>query len=284
MQDKRLGRGLSALLGESKVRVEENSNDAVKLIALNKIIAGAYQPRKHFNQNELNDLANSITQNGLIQPIILRKIRDDHYEIVAGERRFRAAKIANLDKIPAIVKNISDTEALEMGIVENIQRSDLSAIEESEGYKRLIEEFSYTHDEIAKKTGKSRSHITNYLRLLSLPVAVQKLIADNTISMGHARAIINSTDPQKIAQKITQETLSVRDVEELVHQEKAKKTTHNKPHAKSPKKQELLDLSHNITKSLKAKVRMSFGDGEAGKITINFVDFNEAKRIAKKLA
>ena len=235
MQEQKLGRGLSALLGESKSKKEfipfSNKIDGenVDFIPLNKIIAGIYQPRQNFNQNELVELADSIKESGVIQPIILRKAEDDHYEIIAGERRFRASKIAGLKTIPAIVKKINNHEALELAIVENIQRSDLSPIEEARGYQRLVDEFSYTQEQIAKRTGKSRSHITNLLRLLGLPENVRDLLDRGLISMGHARAIINSIDPAKLARRIIDEELTVRDVEILVRDEKIDKINKNTP-------------------------------------------------------
>ena len=170
--DKKLGRGLSALLGESKVKsplFNPENQDAVEKINLKKIRAGVYQPRHNFEETELQDLANSIKEHGVIQPIILRKTDEDFYEIIAGERRFRAAKIANLTEIPAIVRKFSDNDALEIAIIENVQRSDLSPTEEARGYQRLIKEFSYTQEIVAKKVGKSRAHIANLLRLLTLP-------------------------------------------------------------------------------------------------------------------
>ncbi len=229
-QEKKLGRGLSALLGESKSKKETFSTIAnpdqklIELIDINKIIAGVYQPRKNFDQGELEELAESIKENGLIQPITLRKIgEEDQYEIIAGERRFRASILAGLSAIPSIVKKINNHEALEMALIENIQRSDLSLIEEANGYKKLIEEFAYTQDQIAKRVGKSRSHITNLLRLLSLPQKVRESLDQKMLSMGHARAIINSNDPEKLARRTIDESLSVRDVESLVRDEKVEK-------------------------------------------------------------
>lgn len=228
-EERKLGRGLSALLGESKSKKEtisfNNENASlIESIDLTKIVAGVYQPRKHFDEQEINELADSIREHGVIQPIILRKSdTDESYEIIAGERRFRASKIAGLKKIPAIVKKINNHEALEFAIIENVQRSDLSLIEEAQGYKQLLEEFSYTQEEIAKKLGKSRSHVTNILRLLTLPQIVRELLNQKLISMGHARAIINSNNPERLAQKIVDYSLTVRHVEEIVRIEKGEK-------------------------------------------------------------
>jgi ParB family chromosome partitioning protein len=265
-QEKKLGKGLSALLGESKskkIDLPQQTADfmeAVKLIPLNKITAGVYQPRKIFNQTELEELADSIKENGLIQPIILRKANDDDsFEIIAGERRFRATEIAGFSSIPAIVKKINNHEALELAIIENIQRSDLSLIEEAEGYKKLIEEFSYTQDQIAKRVGKSRSHITNLLRLLSLPQMARDHLDQKLISMGHARAIINSNDPEALVQKIIRDSLSVRNVEDLVRDEKIEKAQNLAVLVKTASKIKLVNSEYLIkletTKKVKPKVK-----------------------------
>ena len=224
--EKKLGRGLSALLGESKVKsplFSPENQDAVEKISLKKIRAGVYQPRQNFEETELQDLADSIKEHGVIQPIILRKTEDDFYEIIAGERRFRASKIANLTEIPAIVRKFSDNDALEIAIIENVQRSDLSPTEEARGYQRLMKEFSYTQEIVAKKVGKSRAHIANLLRLLTLPEKVREYLDSKQISMGHARAIINSINPEELAKKIIAKGLNVRDAEEIVRDEKSKK-------------------------------------------------------------
>lgn len=224
--DKKLGRGLSALLGDSKVKsplFNPENQDAVEKISLKKIRAGVYQPRQNFEETELQDLADSIKEHGVIQPIILRKTDDDFYEIIAGERRFRASKIANLTEIPAIVRKFSDNDALEIAIIENVQRSDLSPTEEARGYQRLMKEFAYTQEIVAKKVGKSRAHIANLLRLLTLPEKVREYLDSKQISMGHARAIINSINPEELAKKIIAKGLNVRDAEEIVRDEKIEK-------------------------------------------------------------
>jgi len=231
-QEKKLGRGLSALLGESKKTENQEignyiysaKQDVVELISLNKITAGIYQPRRIFDHKELQELANSIKEHGLIQPITLRKSDDDgHYEVVAGERRFRAMKMLGLSTIPSIVRKINNHQALEMAIIENVQRSDLSLIEEAIGYQQLMDEFSYTQEEVAAKTGKSRTHIANILRLLTLPKSVKDMLDKKDLSMGHARAIVNAKDPEKLARQIIENSLTVRDVEEMLREEKIEK-------------------------------------------------------------
>ncbi len=232
-QEKRLGRGLSALLGESKKQQSEavdRSHGFVRMVALNKITAGVYQPRQNFEENELRELAESIKINGVLQPIILRRAgEEDDYEIIAGERRFRASKMAGLKEIPAVVKKINNHEALEIALIENVQREDLSILEEAEGYQRLVDEFAYTYEQIAEKIGKSRSHVNNILRLRNLPLEVQEMLSNKQISMGHARALINSKNPGELARKIVDETLNVRDVENLVRDERIEKINKNTP-------------------------------------------------------
>ncbi len=296
-QEKKLGRGLSALLGESRVKKEESfpqnkdSREAVDLVAMNKITAGIYQPRKNFNHDELAELSESIKENGLIQPIILRKSDDDdHYEIIAGERRFRAAKMAGLTRIPSIIKKLNNHEALELAIIENVQRSDLSLIEEAAGYKQLLEEFSYTQDQVAKKVGKSRSHITNLLRLLTLPQIVRELLDKKLISMGHARAIINSNDPEVLAQKIVDESLTVRNTEDLVRDEKVEKVRNNTLLVRTESKikyvnsEYLSKVETELAEVLNMETKISYNSlKNSGKIIIKFSELEEIQQLIANL-
>lgn len=298
IQEKKLGRGLSALLGESKSKKTDNiqnenvkSGEMVESISVNKIIAGIYQPRKNFNHDEIDELANSIRENGLIQPIILRKADDEnHYEIIAGERRFRAAKIAGFTKIPSIVKKLNNHEALELAIIENVQRSDLSLIEEAVGYKQLIEEFSYTQDQISKRIGKSRSHVTNLLRLLTLPQIVRELLDKKLISMGHARAIVNSNDPETLAKRAVDESLTVRNVEDLVRDEKIEKVKNNTLLVRTESKirfvnsQELTKIESELAEILKTEVKISYNSFKNnGKITIKFSELEEIQQLIENI-
>jgi ParB family chromosome partitioning protein len=301
--EKRLGRGLSALLGESKAAKSEStadyraleSRDSMQLIAVNKIIAGIYQPRKKFDQKELQELSDSIKENGLIQPIILRQ-SDDLYEIIAGERRYRASKMAGFDKIPAIVKNINNHEALEMALVENIQRSDLSLIEEALGYRQLIDDFSYSQEQIAARVSKSRSHITNILRILTLPDSVKEMLDKKLISMGHARAIINSKNPQELAQKIIDLSLTVRDAEEMARIEKSREKSQENEVGKQSKNsinfgdnskdknQKLLDLKQQLEEILEIEIKLSYNQSRnKGKLVIEFEEIEEIKDLIEKL-
>ncbi|MDA7705602.1 ParB/RepB/Spo0J family partition protein, partial [Rickettsiales bacterium] len=222
--NQKLGRGLSVLLGEER----KFNNNRVKMtnigrgftvyqMPITKIIAGIYQPRSKFDDNTLEELSESIKEYGIIQPIIVRKASKDQdiYEIISGERRFRAAKLADLKEVPAIIRDLESDQALAIGILENIQREDLSILEEAKAYKQLIEEFHYSQKDISHKVGKSRSHIANLLRLISLPQEVQIMLEDKLITMGHVKVIMNRSDIIEIAKIIIDQSLSVRQAEQL---------------------------------------------------------------------
>ncbi len=298
--DRKLGRGLSALIGESKSKKElKPANNAnlkiVENIEISKIKAGVYQPRQSFEQIELEELAESIKSNGIIQPIILRKIgSQDQYEIIAGERRFRASQIAGLNEISAIVKKINNHEALELALIENIQREDLSPVDEAEGYRRLINEFSYSQEQISKKVGKSRSHIANLLRLLSLPKSVHQLINNNKISMGHARAIINSQNPERLAQQIVNESLNVREIEDRVRDEKVEDIKFAQDYLEddgtseikepSIRSQDLIAFEEKLSALLDMNTKISYNAlKNNGKLTIKFNDFAKINQLIQTL-
>lgn len=294
-EERKLGRGLSALLGESKSKNPllhaGKDQSLIESIDVAKITAGIYQPRKNFNQSELEELADSIKENGLIQPILLRKIGDeDQYEIIAGERRFRAAILAGLSKVSAIIKKLNNHEALELALIENIQRTDLSLVEEADGYKQLIEEFSYSQEQIAQKVGKSRSHITNLLRLLTLPRTVRDLLDQKLISMGHARAIINSNDPEKLAKKIIDESLTVRHIEDLVRDEKIEKIKNIPLFVRTESKikfvnsEHLTILENKLSELIGMESKISYNSfRNNGKISIKFSEFEKIQRLIHRL-
>jgi ParB family chromosome partitioning protein len=298
MNNKKLGMGLSALLGDSaknrnsEAVIEHLSHDQeiVEWVPVNKIVSGVYQPRKHFDHDQLAELAKSIKENGIIQPIILRQADNARgiYEIIAGERRYRASKIAGLNKVPAIIKNATNAEALEFAIIENVQRTDLSAIEEARGYRQLMNEFSYTQEQISGRIGRSRSHIANILRLLSMPKEVQDMVDKGLISSGHARAIINRDDIIEFAHKIAKESLSVREVEDLAKDQPAansKKTTESKPKQKPAKNQHLKNLEDNLAKLIgdNLKVKANYDNKkQKGKITIFYKDLSEVEELIKR--
>lgn len=211
-----LGRGISAFLQEQYDEEDKQSN-GVAYLNVSDIEANQFQPRKYFNDDSILSLAASIKEKGVIQPIIVRKSPDGTYELIAGERRLMASKLAGLSKIPAIISNISDKESFELAILENIQREDLNPIDEAEAYKRLMDEFSYTQDGVAKVTGKSRSHIANMLRLLSSDESVQEALIKNLISVGHAKSIMTAQNQKAILDEVLSNGLTVRETEKLVN-------------------------------------------------------------------
>jgi len=216
---KGLGRGLSSLIGEAKTEININK------ISISDLVSNKFQPRKIFDEDSLNDLTNSIKERGIIQPIIVRKSNDDtsKYEIIAGERRWLAAQKAGLHEVPVVITNVDDLKSLEFAIVENVQRNDLNAVEEARGYQRLIKEFSYDQEKVAQFIGKSRSHIANFLRLLSLPEPVLKLIETKKLSPGHAKILVGLDNAEFVANKIVEKNLSVRQSENFVKIFKIKK-------------------------------------------------------------
>ncbi len=265
---KGLGRGLSSLIGEGKV--SSNAKASISDLQRNK-----YQPRKKFDEESLIELTNSIRSRGIIQPIIVRDTEGSaKYEIIAGERRWLAAQKAGLHEVPIVVIEADDKKALEFGIVENVQRHDLNAIEEAEGYKRLIDEFSYDQDQVAKFIGKSRSHIANSLRLLTLPDDVIGFVKDNKISAGHAKILVGLDNSLSIAKKIVLKKLSVRQTENLVRVYKTpvKKLSNNKdPNIKYLEQ----DLMEKIGMNIEIKNRRN----NKGSITFNYNELEQLNRI-----
>ncbi|MFT5703493.1 MAG: ParB family chromosome partitioning protein [Rickettsiales bacterium] len=291
--DKKLGRGLSVLLGESNSQREMNKNETatnniVRSISVNNIVAGLYQPRKHFDQTHLAELSNSIRENGIIQPIIVRKATEQGtFEIIAGERRFKATKMAGLTQIPVIIKDIDNIQALEFAIIENVQRKDLSPIEEAGGYKQLMTEFEYTQDQVSKKIGCSRSHIANILRLLSLPKEVQEMLDNGKISFGHAKAIMNLENITEIAHQIVENNWSVRDVETMFKipriQPEAKTNSSKKVSASSKegKTQPVKKIDEKLKRLFPENIVKSEYNSQKGKgkITIFFNNLKEIEEL-----
>ena len=216
---KGLGRGLSSLIGDSRVNTDVNK------LLITDLVRNKFQPRKNFNKENLEELSNSIKERGIIQPIIVRKSKDHNkkYEIIAGERRWIAAQNAGLHEVPVVITEVDDLKSLEFAIVENVQRHDLNPIEEANGYQRLISDFSYDHEKVAKFIGKSRSHISNCLRLLTLPKEITELIENNKLSQGHAKVLVGLENALFVAKKIVEKKLSVRQAESLVKLFKTKK-------------------------------------------------------------
>jgi ParB family chromosome partitioning protein len=275
-----LGRGLSALFDPSQ---PENSNSVFPAsLAIGSIIPGINQPRRYFPEEELESLASSIREKGILQPILVRSIPsygEDAFEIVAGERRWRAAKLAGLSHIPALIKEFTNAEALEVGLLENIQRQDLNPIEEAEGYRRLTEEFNHTQESLAQILGKSRSHIANTLRLLSLSKKIKGYLNEGKLSAGHGRALINADDPEGLADLIVQKNLSVRQAENLSKQKLTSGKSLSSYSQKDPEKEILIShLSSLLGTTVDLNVK-----GMGGKIIISFKDPAELDLIIQKL-
>ena len=220
MSKNRLGRGLDALIADNN-QFEENSRDSkLREIFIDQIEANPYQPRQDFDQEALEELANSVKEKGIIQPIIVRQVKPQLYQLVAGERRWRASQLIGLKKVPALIKEYSDQQMMETALIENLMREDLNALEEAQAYQKMIDQFNLTQEEVAKKVGKSRSSIANIVRLLNLPPKIQIYVSRETLSMGHARALLAIKEPQlqiKAADHVIKNNLSVRETEKYVH-------------------------------------------------------------------
>ena len=275
---KGLGRGLSALFGDSSVQEKTKITNQSNMVAIADLSRNPYQPRQNFKDDKLEELANSIRKNGIIQPIAVRKSNSSSgkYEIVAGERRWLAAQKAGLHEIPVTVLELSDVESLEVAIVENIQRDDLNPIEEARGYKRLNEEFKYDHESISKLMSKSRSHISNTLRLLTLPKDVIAMLEEGSLTSGQARPLIGISNASYIAEEIVSKNYSARKVEYLVKQKKG-----------SPKTKivdsNILKAQERIEKLLGLKVNILNRKNNSGKITIEYKDLDQFEFISDLL-
>jgi len=270
---KGLGRGLSSLIGDTKNEIKTNK------LSLSEIVPSKFQPRKNFEEENLEDLTNSIKERGVIQPIIVRKSNDDNskYEIIAGERRWLAAGKAGLHEIPVVVTNVDDLKSLEFAIVENVQRHDLNPLEEAQGYKRLIDEFSYDQEKVSKFIGKSRSYIANSLRILSLPNEVLKFIEEKKITAGHAKILVGLENASFLANKIIEQKLSVRQTEKFVKIFKnPKKTSRNiDPNIK--------DLEKTISEKLGLNVVIKNNKRNKGTITFSYKEIDQLNKIIEIL-
>ena len=267
---KGLGRGLSSLIGETKVEININK------VSISDLVSNKFQPRKTFDEESLQDLTNSIKERGIIQPIIVRKSSGDSskYEIIAGERRWLSAQKAGLHEVPVVVADVDDLKSLEFAIVENVQRNDLNAIEEARGYQRLIDEFSYDQEKVAKFIGKSRSHITNFLRLLSLPEAVLKFIETQKLTPGHAKILVGLDNAEFVANKIVEKNLSVRQSENFVKIFKTKK------HSLKPSRDNNLKaLEVSIREKIGLNVLIKNKKNNSGSLLLEYKDLDQLNKI-----
>tara|TARA_Y100000389_G_scaffold126526_1_gene123877 strand:+ start:333 stop:1178 length:846 start_codon:yes stop_codon:yes gene_type:complete len=267
---KGLGRGLSSLIGETKVETKTNK------LLLSDIIPNKFQPRKNFDEENLDDLTNSIKERGVIQPIIVRKSNSENskYELIAGERRWLAARKAGLHDIPVVITEADDLKSLEFAIVENVQRHDLNPLEEAQGYKRLIDDFSYDQEKVSKFIGKSRSYITNSLRLLTLPIEVIKLIEEQKLTTGHAKILVGLENASFVANKIIEKKLSVRQSEKFVQIFKKKKNNSIKN-----KDSNIRDLELSVSSKIGLKVDIQNKKNNKGKISFEYNDLDQLNKI-----
>ncbi len=330
---KGLGRGLSSLMGEAapiatptparaNPKIQEaavaqaaaavttpTASAPANTLPVDRLSPGKYQPRRHFDEEALTELADSIEKHGLMQPIVVRAIKEGRYEIIAGERRWRAAKLAQMREVSVIIRDIEDAEALELALIENIQRADLNPLEEAAGYQRLMDEFGYTQEKLAPVVGKSRSHIANLLRLLKLPESIKQQIDTGSITMGHARALLMAKDPEALMQKILEGGLSVRQAEDyakgnipsptsvtkagegattpsadVLHRAASEKGE-KKPSSKSTfaKNEDVLQLEAMLAESLGLRVSINTSGAQAGEVVIGYDSLTQLDEILRRL-
>ncbi len=284
----RLGRGLAALIGEmdQPITAKEPAAPSDNMVAIEHVRANPNNPRQHFNEDELRDLANSIREHGIVQPILVRPVLNAGpylFEIIAGERRWRAAQLAELHSIPIIIREVEDKQALEIAIVENVQRSDLDPIEEAAGYQQLIDEHQYSQNDLAQVIGKSRSHVANTLRLLKLPDSVCAMVSEGTISAGHARALVTAPNPEELANLIVRDGLSVRQIEALMQGDAVPAKTKQKPPVEANKDADTMALERSLSDLLGMKVGLVFKTNGTGEVKIQYQTLEQLDDICRRL-
>ena len=280
LQKSRLGRGLASLIGDPVLAQPKLPPEGEqRVVPIDQIRGGRLNPRKEFKEEELVELADSIRQKGIVQPIVVRPDPvGGGYEIVAGERRWRASQRAGLHSLPVIVRELNDQEVLELGIIENVQRADLNAIEEAAGYRELIERYGYTQDQLAEVIGKSRSHLANTLRLLKLPDQVQDLVQGGKLTAGHARALVGREDAEVLAQRIIDRDMNVREVEAMVQS-----ADHPPRPSKREKNADTMAFERELAESLGLKVEIKRGSGESGLLVIKYANYDQLDYIRMRL-
>ena len=296
-QAKGLGKGLSALMSEAGALPTAtapvgNANgirvEGMSLLPPEKLMPGAYQPRRNFSEEELVELASSLEKNGMMQPIVVRQVAGGAYEIIAGERRWRAAKMAKLKMVPVIIREVSNEHALELALIENIQRADLNPLEEATGYQRLIKEFNHTQEKLAQVVGKSRSHVANLLRLLELPESIKQMIDAGQLTMGHARALLTAKHPEALAAQVIAKGLSVRQTEELAKggegAVKAPKTPKSPASAHvTDKNPDVLQIEELLSQNLGLKVSINTKNAQAGEVVISYDTLVQLDDVLRRL-
>lgn len=282
---RRLGRGLAALIGEMDQPAPANapakSVNPDRMVPIEHVVRNPRNPRRYFDEAELQDLASSIRQHGIVQPVVVRN-QDGRYEIIAGERRWRAAQLAGLTDIPVIVRDVDDRTALEIAIVENVQRSDLNPLEEALGYEQLIAEHGYTQNDLGEIIGKSRSHVANSLRLLKLPDPVRDMLAAGTLSAGHARALITTSDPAALARTVVTKGMSVRDAERLAQNDIKAQSEPANPAKPAEKDSDTLALERTLSDSLGLEVKINHRGG-SGQVRISYRTLEQLEEICRLL-
>ncbi len=299
VQTKGLGKGLSVLISEeyskSISKEEKGAGGGPQQLGVDRIVSGKFQPRKQFSETYLQELSQSIKHNGLMQPIVVRPIKNSQYEIIAGERRWRAAKLAGMLEVPVIIREVEDRQALELALIENIQRQDLTPLEEGTGFQRLIDEFGHTQEELSKVVGKSRSHIANLLRLLSLPEAIKSLLNEGALTMGHGRALLNADNPEELAKEVVRRGLNVRQTEHLCRGGLVKdgetpnptrsiRTALQQPAAQGSgdKDADTLALEETVSEQLGMPVAIE-SSGQTGRVVIRYDSLSQLDNILKRL-
>ena len=284
----RLGRGLAALIGEmdQPIVAKEPVAPSDNLVAIEHVRANPNNPRQHFNDDDLRDLANSIREHGIVQPILVRPVLNAGpylFEIIAGERRWRAAQLAELHSIPIIIREVEDKQALEIAIIENVQRSDLDPIEEAAGYQQLIDEHQYSQNDLAQVIGKSRSHVANTLRLLKLPDSVCAMVSAGTISAGHARALVTAPNPEELANLIARDGLSVRQIEAMMQGDAEPAKKKQKPRVEANKDADTMALERSLSDLLGMKVGLVFKTDGTGEVKIQYQTLEQLDDICRRL-
>jgi len=282
-----LGKGLSTLMGEDIALLAspdtntspEQILDKIVTVMIDSLVPSPFQPRRVFDESALNDLVESIREKGVLQPLLVRPNpnKKDGYEIIAGERRYRASKKAGLTQVPVIVKLFDDKAALEVALIENLQREDLNAIEEAEAYVRLLKEFSYTQEELSRVVGKSRSYVANMMRLLELPDSIKKMLSNREMTVGHARTLLTAKNPEKLAKEIVKKGLSVRETERL-----AADAPKSEKVEKAPKDSEVLALEEELSRILDVRVAIKW-NGKKGSMTFQYDSLGKLDSILQKL-
>ncbi len=287
LSKRRLGRGLAALIGEMDqplpVGEPQRTVNADRTVPIEFVARSPRNPRRHFDENELQDLASSIRQHGIVQPVVVRTVADNRFEIIAGERRWRAAQLAGFAEIPVIVRDVDDRTALELAIVENVQRSDLNPLEEALGYDQLIAEHGYTQNDLGEIIGKSRSHVANSLRLLKLPEPVRDMLAEGSLSAGHARALVSTSDPVQLAKTIVAKGLSVRDAERIAQADiKQQLDPTQSRKADNEKDSDTVALERTLSDALGLDVKITH-KGSSGNIRINYRTLEQLEAVCRLL-